>query len=170
MGPRAGLSEVILPAVQPGSSIMPGKVNPVMSEMVTQVAVQVFGNDAAIAFAGSQGAFELNTYQPLMGANLIASVRLLTRACQLFAERCVDGIEADEARNLHNAQSTPALATGLNATLGYDHVAKMVKKAVAERRPLIDVVLEDGSLDAAVAHQLLDPARVARGNRDNSGG
>ena len=169
-GPATGLGELHLPELQAGSSIMPGKVNPVMSEMVTQVAVQVFGNDAAIAFAGSQGAFELNTYQPLMGANLIASVRLLTRACQLFAERCVDGIEADEARNLHNAQSTPALATGLNATLGYDHVAKIVKKAVAERRPLIDVVLEDGSLDAAVAHQLLDPARVARGNRDNSGG
>ncbi|HZX55149.1 MAG TPA: lyase family protein, partial [Ilumatobacteraceae bacterium] len=164
-GPATGLGELHLPELQAGSSIMPGKVNPVMSEMATQVAIQVFGNDAAIAFAGSQGAFELNTYQPLMGANLISSIRLLTRACQLFAERCVDGIEADTGRNTANAQSTPALATGLNAALGYDHVAKIVKKAVAERRPLIDVVLEDGSLDAATAHDLLDAARVARGNR-----
>ncbi|MCU1397341.1 MAG: fumarate lyase [Acidimicrobiales bacterium] len=164
-GPTAGLGEIRLPELQAGSSIMPGKVNPVMCEMVAQVAIQVFGNDAAIAFAGSQGAFELNTYQPMIAAALIDSGRLLTRACTLFAERCVDGIEADVDRCEHYANSTPALATPLNAELGYDHVAKIVKAAVAQRRPLLDVVVEDGALDADRARQLLDASAVARGNR-----
>jgi fumarate hydratase, class II len=167
-GPSTGLGELHLPELQAGSSIMPGKVNPVMCEMVTQVAVQVFGNDAAIAFAGSQGAFELNTYQPVMAANLISSIRLLTRACTLFAEKCIDGVEADAERCTLYAGATPALATKLNAELGYDHVSKIVKRAVAERRPLLDVVLEDGALDAERATELLDPVVVARGNRDTS--
>jgi fumarate hydratase, class II len=169
-GPATGLAELRLPELQAGSSIMPGKVNPVMSEMVTQVAVQVFGNDAAIGLAGSQGAFELNTYQPMMGANVLSSIKLLTRACVLFAEKCVDGTEADVERNRHNAQSTPALATGLNERLGYDHVAKIVKKAIAERRPLIDVVVEDGALDRQTAEDLLDAERAARGNRGQTQG
>jgi len=164
-GPSSGLGELHLPELQAGSSIMPGKVNPVMCEMVTQVAIQVFGNDAAIAFAGSQGAFELNTYQPVMAANLLGSIRLLTRACTLFAERCVDGIEADAERCALYAASTPALATKLNAALGYDHVSKIVKQAVAERRSLLDVVVADGALDAVHAAELLDPEAVARGNR-----
>ncbi|MCU1387187.1 MAG: fumarate lyase [Ilumatobacteraceae bacterium] len=164
-GPAAGLGEIRLPELQAGSSIMPGKVNPVMCEMVAQVAIQVFGNDAAIAFAGSQGAFELNTYQPMIAADLIESGRLLTRACTLFAERCVDGIEADVDRCAYYANATPALATPLNAELGYDHVAKIVKAAVAQRRPLLEVVVEDGALDAERARTLLDASAVARGNR-----
>ncbi len=164
-GPATGLGELRLPELQAGSSIMPGKVNPVMCEMVTQVCAQVIGNDATIAFAASQGQFELNTYQPVMAANLLGSIELLARACVVFAERCVDGIEADEERCRAFAESTPALATGLNDELGYDHVARIVKSAVAQRRPLIDVVVEDGALPRDRAARLLDPVRVARGNR-----
>ena len=164
-GPTAGLGELRLPELQAGSSIMPGKVNPVMCEMVTQVAVQVFGNDTAIAFAGSQGQFELNTFQPVMAANLLDSINLASRACTLFAVQCVDGIEADAEQCRRYAASTPALATGLNELLGYDRVAGIVKRAIAQRRTLIDVVVDDGILDAATARELLDADRVARGNR-----
>ena len=164
-GPATGLGEIRLPELQAGSSIMPGKVNPVMCEMVTQVAIQVFGNDAAVAFAGSQGTFELNTYQPMMAANVIDSGRLLSRACTLFASRCIDGIEADEDRCAFYAGATPALATTLNATLGYDHVSRIVKASVAQRRALLDVVIEDGTVDESTARWLLDAQRVARGNR-----
>lgn len=164
-GPATGLGEIHLPELQAGSSIMPGKVNPVMCEMVTQVAAQVFGNDATIAFAGSQGTFELNTYQPLIAANLLGSIHLLTRACTLFAERCVDGIEADVERCAYYANATPALATRLNMVLGYDRVAALVKRAVTEHRALIDVVVEDGALSATQAAELLDATVVAKGNR-----
>ncbi len=166
-GPLTGLGEIFLPELQAGSSIMPGKVNPVMCEMVTQVAAQVFGNDATIAFAGSQGTFELNTYQPLIAANLLGSIRLLTRACTLFAERCVDGIEADTERCAYYADATPALATRLNIVLGYDRVAALVKKAMNENRALLDVVIEDGELRAELAAELLDPNFVAKGNRSD---
>lgn len=164
-GPAAGLAEIYLPELQAGSSIMPGKVNPVMCEMVTQVAAQVFGNDATIAFAGSQGAFELNTYQPLIAANLLESIKILTRACTLFATRCVDGIEADVEHCAYYAAATPALATRLNSVLGYDRVAALVKRASVERRSLVDVVIEDGALDAEQAIELLDANEVAKGNR-----
>jgi fumarate hydratase class II len=164
-GPATGLGEIYLPELQAGSSIMPGKVNPVMCEMVTQVAAQVFGNDATIAFAGSQGAFELNAYQPLIAANLLGSIRILTRACTLFATRCVDGIEADVEHCAYYADATPALATRLNNVLGYDRVAALVKRAVVEHRALIDVVIEDGALDAEQAAELLDAKEVAKGNR-----
>ena len=164
-GPATGLGELHLPELQAGSSIMPGKVNPVMCEMATQVSIQVFGNDAVVAFAGSQGAFELNTYQPLIAANLLDSVHLLERACVLFVERCVDGLVVDAERCAFYAAATPALATNLNARLGYDHVSKIVKTAVAEHRSLLDVVVADGALDAESAADLLNAARVARGNR-----
>ncbi len=166
-GPSAGLAEIYLPELQSGSSIMPGKVNPVMCEMVTQVAAQVFGNDATIAFAGSQGAFELNTYQPLIAANLLGSIKILTRACALFATRCVDGIEADVEHCAYYAAVTPAIATRLNNVLGYDRVAALVKRASAERRSLVDVVIEDGTLDAQQAIELLDANEIAKGNRQS---
>ena len=164
-GPAAGLGELRLPELQAGSSIMPGKVNPVMAEMVTQVGAQVIGNDATIAFAASQGQFELNTYQPVMGAALLSSIQLVSNASKLFAEKCVDGLVADDQRCLTYAESTPALATGLNDRLGYDMVAKIVKTAVGERRSLIDVVVSEGLLDRATAEELLDPVAVAKGNR-----
>jgi len=162
-GPSAGLGEIRLPELQAGSSIMPGKVNPVMSEMLTQVCVQVFGNDAAIAFAGSQGAFELNTYQPVMAANLLDSIRLLTAGCTLFADRCVDGIEADEQRCRQLAEASPSIATALNAELGYDRVSQLVKQAVAERRSIIDVVVESGALDRETTERLVDVRKMAAG-------
>ena len=162
-GPSAGLGEIRLPELQAGSSIMPGKVNPVMAEMLTQVCVQVFGNDAAVAFAGSQGAFELNTYQPVMAANLLESIRLLAAGCTLFAERCIDGLEADEQRCRQLAEASPSIATALNAALGYDRVSKLVKKAVAERRSIIDVVVESGEMDR-------EHRRAARRRRPDGGG
>ena len=162
-GPSAGLGEIRLPELQAGSSIMPGKVNPVMCEMITQVAVQVFGNDAAVAFAGSQGAFELNTYQPVMAANLLDSVNLLSAGCVLFAEKCVDGLEADAERCRQLAEASPSIATALNAALGYDRVSKLVKRAVAERRSIIDVVVEEGDLDRETAERLVDVDAMARG-------
>ncbi|MCU1503174.1 MAG: fumC [Ilumatobacteraceae bacterium] len=164
-GPTSGLGELVLPALQAGSSIMPGKVNPVMSEMVAQVGAQVIGNDAGIAFAGSQGSFELNTYQPMMAANLLASIHLLARACQVFAERCIDGVEADAERARRIVESTPSVAAALNARLGYDRVAALVKQAQAGHRSLRDVVLADGALPAGELDELLDVARIARGNR-----
>jgi fumarate hydratase class II len=164
-GPMTGLGELHLPELQAGSSIMPGKVNPVMCEMVTQVAAQVFGNDHVVAYAGSQGAFELNTYQPVMAANVIASIKLLERACVLFAQRCVDGLEADVDRCRLFAESTPALATGLNEALGYDRVAAIVKRAGRERRTLLDVVVDEAALPAEDARAALDAVKVADGNR-----
>jgi fumarate hydratase class II len=164
-GPAAGLGEIRLPELQAGSSIMPGKVNPVMSEMLTQVCVQVFGNDAAVAFAGSQGAFELNTYQPVMAANVLDSLRLLTTGCTLFAVRCTDGIEADEARCRQLAEASPAIATALNAALGYDRVSSLVKQAVAERRTIIDTVVESGAMGREDAARLLDVRKMADGGR-----
>ncbi len=167
-GPATGLGELQIPELQAGSSIMPGKVNPVMCETVAQVCAQVFGNDAVVAFAGSQGSFELNTYQPVIAANIVNSITLLARASTLFAEKCVDGLDADVDRCRLYAESTPALATGLNDTLGYDAVARIVKTAVAGRRSLIDVVREDGRIDPKLASDLLDPVAVARGNRESS--
>ena len=164
-GPSTGLGELRLPELQAGSSIMPGKVNPVMCEMVTQVGAQVIGHDATIGFAASQGQFELNTYQPVMAAGLLDSIQLLSQACVLFATQCIDGLVADEQRCRLFADSTPALATGLNAALGYDRVSAIVKAAVAQRRTLLDVVVQDGSLDRAAAAAALDPVAVARGNR-----
>jgi fumarate hydratase class II len=144
---------------------MPGKVNPVMCEMVCQVGAQVIGHDAAIAFAGSQGSFELNTYQPMMAADLIVSIKLLGRACTVFAERCIDAVEADAAHALRVVESTPSVAAALNARLGYDRVAAFVKQAVAERRSLRDVILASGELDDDEVDELLDVGRIARGNR-----
>jgi fumarate hydratase, class II len=167
-GPATGLGELQIPELQAGSSIMPGKVNPVMCETVAQVCAQVFGNDTVVAFAGSQGSFELNTYQPVIAANIVSSITLLSRASTLFAEKCIDGLVADIDRCRLYAESTPALATGLNETLGYDNVAGIVKTAVAQRRSLIDVVREDGRINPEQASDLLDPVAVARGNREPS--
>jgi fumarate hydratase class II len=162
-GPASGLAEIALPALQPGSSIMPGKVNPVVPEAVTQVCAQVIGNDAAVTFAGAQGAFELNTYLPVIARNVLESLRLLGSVTRLLADRCVAGITADEETCLRYAASSPAIATALAPHLGYEVTAKVVQQAVRERRSIRDVVVERELLDAAEADRLLDVRAMTRG-------
>jgi len=146
-GPRAGLAEIHLPDLQPGSSIMPGKVNPVMAEALTMVCAQVIGNDAAIAFGGAAGSFELNVMLPMLARNVLESVRLLTTISRLFADRCVDGIEADVDRCREFAESSPAIVTPLNRYIGYEAAAKVAKQALAQKRTIREVVLENGYVD-----------------------
>ncbi|MEZ5235234.1 MAG: class II fumarate hydratase [Acidimicrobiales bacterium] len=162
-GPRTGLAEIRLPDLQPGSSIMPGKVNPVIPEAVTQVGAQVIGNDAAIAFGGSQGNFELNVYLPLIARNLLQSITLLANVSRLFAERCVVGIEADEARCRAYAEATPQVATALNPHLGYETVAAVVKEAARTGRSVREVVLVRWLLSAAELDAALDLLPLTRG-------
>jgi fumarate hydratase class II len=146
-GPRAGLAEIRLPDLQPGSSIMPGKVNPVMAEALTMVCAQVIGNDAAITFGGASGSFELNVMMPMLARNVLESVRLLTAISRLFADRCIDGIEADVERCREYAESSPAIVTPLNRYIGYEAAAKVAKQALAERRTIRDVVIDNGYID-----------------------
>jgi fumarate hydratase class II len=152
-GPRAGLAEIFLPELQKGSSIMPGKVNPVMPEVVTQVAAQVIGNDTAITIGGMNGHFELNVYIPLMARNLLDSIKLLSSASRLLAEKCVDGIEANRERNEQYAEGTLSAATALNPYIGYDKASEIVKEAAASGRSLREVAREAG-----VADEILDEA------------
>jgi fumarate hydratase class II len=146
-GPQAGLAEIRLPDLQPGSSIMPGKVNPVIPEAVCMVAAQVIGNDAAIAFGGAAGNFELNVMLPMLARNILESIRLLTNVSRLFADRCVEGIEADVDRCLTYAESSPSIVTPLARYLGYDATAAVAKQALAERKTIREVVLERGHVD-----------------------
>jgi fumarate hydratase class II len=162
-GPRAGLAEVFLPELQKGSSIMPGKVNPVMCEVLTQVSAQVIGNDAAITVGGLSGAFELNVYIPLMARNLLQSITYLAAACRAFAEKCVDGITANAERLLAIAESNLVLVTALNPVVGYDEGAAIAKEAAATGRSLREVALEHG-VGADVLDKALDLRAMARGN------
>lgn len=162
-GPRTGLAEIRLPDLQPGSSIMPGKVNPVLCEAVTQVAAQVMGNDAAVAFGGSQGNFELNVYVPMMARNVLESVGLLANVCRLFADRCVDGIEADEERCLAYAESSPSLGTSLNPFIGYEKAAELVKASVRTGRSIRELVLEEGLMEPDDLDRALDVLGMTKG-------
>ncbi|MFE9093981.1 class II fumarate hydratase [Streptomyces sp. NPDC007264] len=146
-GPRTGLAEISLPDLQPGSSIMPGKVNPVIPEAVLMVAAQVIGNDAAIATAGASGTFELNVMLPVMAKNVLESVRLLANVARLLADRAVDGIVAHRERAREYAESSPSVVTPLNKYIGYEEAAKVAKKALAERKTIRQVVLESGYVD-----------------------
>jgi fumarate hydratase class II len=146
-GPRAGLAEIDLPDLQPGSSIMPGKVNPVLPEAVCMVCAQVIGNDAAIAFGGAAGNFELNVMMPMLASNILESVRLLANVSRLFADRCVDGITANTARARQFAESSPSTATPLNRYIGYEEAARVAKQALAEGKTIRQVVLERGYVD-----------------------
>jgi fumarate hydratase, class II len=146
-GPRAGLGEIHLPDLQPGSSIMPGKVNPVIPEAVCQVAGQVIGNDAAITFGGAAGNFELNVMMPMLARNLLESIRLLTNVSRLFADRCVEGIEADVDRCLEYAESSPSIVTALNPYIGYEEAAVVAKQALRDRRTIREVVLQRGYVE-----------------------
>ena len=160
-GPRAGLAEIMLPELQKGSSIMPGKVNPVMPEVVTQVAAQVIGNDAAIAIGGMQGHFELNVFVPLLAKNILESVKLLASACRLFAEKCVDGIEANRENCERYAELTLSAATALNPYIGYDKAAEIVKESAASGRSLREVAREKGVEDS-VLDEALDYRAMAK--------
>ncbi len=162
-GPRAGIGELYLPELQKGSSIMPGKVNPVIPEVVMQVSAQVIGNDAAITIAGLQGNFELNVRVPLIARNLLESIRLLASTARAFATKCVEGIVANEAGCERSAESTLAAATALNPYIGYDRAAKIVKEAAASGRLLREVAYENG-VDQATYNKAMDLRRMAQGN------
>jgi fumarate hydratase, class II len=165
-GPRAGLAEIFLPELQKGSSIMPGKVNPVIPEVVTQVAAQVIGNDAAITAGGMQGHFELNVFVPLMARNLLDSIELLGSATRLFAEKCVDGIVANREACERYAELTLSAAAALNPYIGYDKAAEIVKEAAASGRPLRDVA-RDAGVDEATLDAALDYRRMAKPHGDD---
>ncbi|MEX1357213.1 MAG: class II fumarate hydratase [Gaiellaceae bacterium] len=160
-GPRAGLAEIFLPELQKGSSIMPGKVNPVIPEVVTQVAAQVVGNDQAIAVGGMQGHFELNVFVPLLARNILDSIKLLAAASRLFAEKCVDGIEANREQCERYAELTLSAATALNPHIGYDKATEIVKEAAASGRSLREVAREAG-VPEDVLDQALDYRAMAR--------
>jgi fumarate hydratase class II len=163
-GPRAGLAEIRLPELQKGSSIMPGKVNPVIPEVVLQVAAQVIGNDMAITVGGMQGQFELNVRIPLIARNLLQSLHLLAAAARVFAEKCVDGIEVNRAGTDASAGATLAVAAALNGAIGYDKGTEIVRKAMATGRPLRDVALEEG-VTARLYDETIDLRKIARGNQ-----
>ncbi len=160
-GPRAGLAEIFLPELQKGSSIMPGKVNPVIPEVVTQVAAQVIGNDAAITIGGLQGHFELNVFVPLMARNLLDSIKLLSSASRLLAEKCVDGIEANRERCEQYAELTLSAAAALNPHIGYDMGSEIVKEAASSGRSLREVAREHG-VDDATLDDALDYRKMAK--------
>ena len=159
-GPRAGLGELTLPENEPGSSIMPGKVNPTQSEAVTMVAVQVFGNDAAIGFAGSQGNFELNVFKPVIIHNFLHSVRLLTDACRSFKDHCVDGMGVDFQRIEQYVKNTLMVVTALNPKIGYDKAAEIAKKAHKERTSLREAALKLGYLSEKEFDELVRPENM----------
>ncbi len=146
-GPRTGLGEINLPDLQPGSSIMPGKVNPVLPEATHMVCAQVIGNDAAIAFAGAAGNFELNVMLPVIARNILESIRLLGNVSRVLADRCIDGITANVERCLELAESSPSVVTPLNRHIGYENAAAIAKKAVKERKTIRQVVIEEGYVE-----------------------
>jgi fumarate hydratase class II len=158
-GPRCGLGELKLPATQPGSSIMPGKVNPVMCEMLLQVCAQVMGNEAAVTCAASYGAFELNTMLPVAAHNLLQAIELLSNASRIFARRCLTGLEADTARCTNSIEQSLAMCTALAPVIGYDQAARIAKKAYESGRTVREVALESAGLDKAKIDELLDPRR-----------
>ncbi|MEU1824892.1 class II fumarate hydratase [Streptomyces abikoensis] len=166
-GPRTGLAEIALPDLQPGSSIMPGKVNPVVCEAVLMVAAQVMGNDATVATAGAAGNFELNVMLPVMAKNLLESVRLLANVSRLLADRTIDGITANVERAREYAESSPSVVTPLNRYIGYEEAAKVAKKSLAERKTIREVVLESGYVDRGLLtteqlDEALDVLRMTR--------
>ncbi|MTE20804.1 aspartate ammonia-lyase [Streptomyces sp. TRM43335] len=166
-GPRTGLAEIRLPDLQPGSSIMPGKVNPVVPEAVLMVAAQVIGNDTTVTVAGASGNFELNVMLPVMARNLLESIRLLANSSRLLADRTIDGIEADVERAREYAESSPSVVTPLNRYIGYEEAAKVAKKALAERKTIREAVLESGHVERGLItveqlDEALDVLRMTR--------
>jgi fumarate hydratase class II len=162
-GPIAGLGEIALPALQPGSSIMPGKVNPVIPEAALMVCAQVIGNAAAVTIGGQSGVFELNVSLPLLARNVLESVRLLANAARLLADRAIEGFTVNEARITGLVDKNPILVTALNPVIGYEKAASIAKRAYKEGRPLIDVALEETKLTRAELQKLLDPSPMCDG-------
>ncbi|MBW0101578.1 class II fumarate hydratase [Pseudonocardia sp. KRD291] len=169
-GPRTGLAEIHLPDLQPGSSIMPGKVNPVICEATMMVAAQVMGNDATVGFGGSQGNLQLNVMMPVMARNVLESARLLANASRLLADKVIDGISADVERTREYAESSPSIVTPLNGFIGYEEAASIAKQSLKERRTIRDVVIErghveSGKLTEAQLDAALDVLAMARGQK-----
>jgi fumarate hydratase, class II len=162
-GPRCGLAEIHIPDLQPGSSIMPGKVNPVIAEAVCQVVAQVMGNDAAVAFGGAAGNLELNVMLPVMGRNLLESIRLLASVSRVFADKCIAGIVADLEQCRTYALSSPSIGTALNPYIGYEEAGKVIKASVAEGKDLRTVVLERGLMTEAEVDKALDVDAMTKG-------
>jgi len=162
-GPRTGLAEIRLPDLQPGSSIMPGKVNPVVPEAVCQVVSQVIGNDAAVAFGGAAGNLELNVMLPVIARNLLESIRLLANVSRVFADRCIDGIEADVERCKAYAESSPSIGTSLNPYIGYEKAAEVIKESTKTGRSIRELVLERGWMTHAELDKALDVLALTRG-------
>jgi fumarate hydratase, class II len=162
-GPRAGIGEIRLPEIQPGSSIMPAKVNPVIPESVTQVAAQVIGNDAAVTVGGLSGNFELNVYIPMMARNVLESLRLLATTAENFAEQCIDGIEANTERCTELVEKNLSSVTALVPAIGYDRSAELAKQALKEDRPLREVVKEGSGLSEEEVDRILDNKRMTEG-------
>jgi fumarate hydratase class II len=162
-GPRAGLSEIRIPDLQPGSSIMPGKVNPVVPEAVSQVVAQVIGNDAAVAFGGAVGNFELNVMLPVIGRNLLESIRLLASVSTVFADKCISGIEADVERCRTYALSSPSISAALNPYLGYEAVARLVKDSATLGVDFRTLILDRGLLTEEEVDHALDVVAMTKG-------
>jgi fumarate hydratase class II len=162
-GPRTGLAEIRLPDLQPGSSIMPGKVNPVIPEVVTQVGAQVIGNDTTVSFAGSQGNFELNVFVPLIARNLLESIELLASACRVFADKCISGIEANIETLKRYAESSPSIGTALNPYIGYETAADVIKEATRTGKSIRDIVRERKLMTDEELDRALDIESMTRG-------
>ncbi|HIB34681.1 MAG TPA: class II fumarate hydratase [Candidatus Marinimicrobia bacterium] len=161
-GPRSGIGEILIPANEPGSSIMPGKVNPTQCEAMTMVCTQVMGNDVTISIAGASGNFELNVYRPVIAYNIIQSIRLLTDACDSFRVHCVDGIEANEERIRLNLYNSLMLVTALNPHIGYDKAAEVAKKAYEDNLSLREVIIDLGYMSGEEFDQLVQPEKMIR--------
>jgi fumarate hydratase class II len=169
-GPRCGLAEITLPAVQPGSSIMPGKVNPVICEAMIQVAAQVTGNHLAVTLGAQGGQLDLNTMLPLIARNLLESVRLVARAARVLADKAVRGLIANEETCRDYVERSPSMATALNPLIGYDRAAEIAKRSFAERRPVRELAREMTNLEASAIEAALDPMRQTEPGLEMGGG
>jgi fumarate hydratase class II len=164
-GPRTGLNEIELPATQPGSSIMPGKVNPVIAEAVNMVAAHVIGNDACIVVAAMNGNLDLNVMMPVIAHNLLESVEVLGNACAVFADKCVNGITANAQQCLLYAERTTSLVTAVATVIGYDQSAKIFKKSLEEDKPIRQAILDEGLIPPEKVAEILDLKKLTRGGR-----
>jgi fumarate hydratase class II len=162
-GPRTGLAEIRIPDLQPGSSIMPGKVNPVVPEAVCQVVAQVMGNDAAVAFGGAAGNLELNVMLPVIARNLLESIRLLASVSRAFADKCIAGIEANVERCRQYAESSPSIGTSLTPYIGYEKAGKIIKESTESGRSIRDIALEQGLMTDAELDRALDVLALTKG-------